>query len=152
MRFRLLEGQHVQNDAHGNKVKFSARSNNIVESATDLCDRFNTKDPHFPRKFERIDGHEQGAGYEEAIAAAYRKGMEDARTAAATPATPSPVAAAAQQGFNTLYTDSGGKPPQSDSLDRMTVKELQELAAEEEIKLGNAKSKEEIIKAIRAAV
>jgi hypothetical protein len=46
----------------------------------------------------------------------------------------------------------GQLPPASDGLEEMTLKELQSFAAEEEVDLKGAKTKEDMIKAIRASI
>lgn len=57
------------------------------------------------------------------------------------------VSAAAQEGFN----DNGYPSNNPNDLSTMTEKELRDLAENDEIPIGNAKTKEQLIKAINAS-
>ena len=95
MRFKLLVGQHIQNEPDGTEKKYSAGE--VIESNVDLEKRFGDK-------FRRVYG------------------------------TPE---------------DERDEPTTGDDLERMTVKELQALAAEEEVDLRGMTKKEDLIKALR---
>jgi hypothetical protein len=69
------------------------------------------------------------------------------------------VAEAAARGFNTIHKNAPTKSPpepagpsNKDMLDTMTVNELRKFAEDEEIELGDAKTKEQILKVVREAV
>lgn len=53
LRFKLLAGGHIGVDPRTKKERVY-RAGEIVESETDLAERFNSRIPGSPRKFERI--------------------------------------------------------------------------------------------------
>jgi hypothetical protein len=103
-KYRLLVGRHAETVGDENII-YDAHSNNIIETTTDLCKKFNSPDPNFPKKFERV--------------------VENPEYIPAT---------------------------QQTTLDSMSFKEIQAWAAEEEIDLKGAKTKEDALKVIRATV
>lgn len=165
LKFRLMDGQHCENlpnkrDAKGNPILVTYRKGAVIETYTDL-NRLNAKmemndgrvvdDPNFPKKFERI--------------------YDDPHAAHSQQAGPITAEEAARRGFATAFTDKDkypptpAQPPQVHKdqstvvldvntyvarLEKMSVKELQAHAAEEEVDLKGAANKEQIIKVLRA--
>lgn len=112
-KFRLVVGQHIQNDpsgakdADGRPISKTYRQGDIVPSEKDLVQMFNAPGSV---KFQRVFQDEEE--YTQSIAPA-------------------------------------AKP--TDGLEDLSVKELQRLAAEDEIDLRGAVKKDEIISAIRGS-
>lgn len=129
MKFKLLRGQHCEGlrGADGKMIRY--KPNDIFESAIDLEKKFNSPGS---RKFERVSDD--------------------------TPVTRNAVAEAAKAGFNTIHTDSNGTDPLKDAtfnlsdLDKMDVPALIQLAADEEINVGNTKDKKKLIEVIKQAM
>jgi hypothetical protein len=170
MRFRLLAGIHIQQGPpskqfpNGREEYFDARieGQNVVDTshlpteAQDLCLHNGVG---VAPKFERIhEIHPSGTyispdpepveSIDQQIATLQKKRSQMLMN------SPKTVADAAKAGFNTAFTDSGKSPPSSAvsvqeyaaKIQKLNVKELQQLAEEEEVDLTGAKSKEEIVK------
>ncbi len=154
MRFRVMEGTHVcddpsgKKDAKGNPVEVTFNKGDEFESDTDLVGRLGNK-------FARVDNLGKGRlgnapGSEGPITQAEirRRGMSD------------DAAKAAEQGFNTAFGDTGRTPPKpvkpseaemTKVWESMTVEELKAEAAKDGIELHGARSKADIIDAIKTA-
>jgi hypothetical protein len=130
----------------------------IIESEHDLCLLFNSRDTNALPKFERVLGDGAGSAvvppgqlYQlpgESLDDFLKRVQEEARRL-------SPAAEAAKEGFDTHKTDVGRYPKPvdyEDTYDEMTVDELKAHAASEEIPLGSAKSKKDIIAILRQHV
>ncbi len=164
-RFRVLAGQHFEvhpEDLHPKRVKVKEvvngelvekevwvpppepprtiiyRTGDVVESSCDLAKLFNGDHGSSP-KFELV--HENGVPMTrqegpitpEEIA---RRGLTQANV---------PV-----QTVNDAKTITAAVSPMA-TLEHMTLDELRKHAAEEEIDLGKAKSKDEVLKVLRTA-
>lgn len=147
---------------------------NIIYSDIDLCRKFNSPDPTFPKKFDYVTDTvapnnapitmeellKRGISHE-ALLAAMEKETGHAHTASAANPPPAvdPVQAAAQAGFGTLHTDKARypqTPPQplqhgGDIFETMSDDELRKHAEQEEIPLPAKAKREQILKAVRAA-
>jgi hypothetical protein len=123
----------------------------LVDSLQDLEKRFGSE------KFRRLGANEEATS--DALASARREGYEEGLRAAQTSGsslTPPGQTHTPQQ----VHALAGVEPPtrmastpvtQTVDLDSMTVQELRQYAGEEEITLGYARTKEEILKVIRQA-
>lgn len=129
MRFRLLAGQHIQTDPDGQERLY--KPGQVLEAKADLATRW-------PEKFGRVaEGTPLDVGM-------------------LTRVPPSEsVADAAQRGFDPATSNTGALPPSSplpageDTFSHMTLNELKAFAAEEEIDLKGARTKEEILAVLR---
>ncbi len=193
-RYRLLAGGHLEQDVtkpyidadeHGNSrtganmrplIRYSR--GDIIESEVDLCHKFNSPDPTFPKKFEYVhDDTEPALGTpismdellrrgisHDALLAAMEKETGQAQTVSAAnrPPAKDPVQAAAEAGYGTLHSDQGKYPQQplptpvplkhgGDVFETMSDDELRKHAEEEEITVPAKAKREQLLKAIRAA-
>lgn len=159
-RFRLLMGRHIEakRDAKGNimhgkptgqnpkgaKLTVSYNRGDVFDSPNDLDLMFNQPGS---AKFERVvDAHQEVWDRNKETLAQFTKrmeGKESQQPATGTEPETTPVGEAAKAGFNTAFTDLYGS---------MTVAELKKHAEEEEIDLRGATKREEILKAIQAAL
>lgn len=131
MRFKVLEGQHIEgghwtSDGKRVKGKVYKRGDEVVTN--DDLSRFNhgTRRP----KFERLPDIQEAA--EQGFHRGNTATLPEQKTQAVVQAKPQP-----KLNFS--------------ALEAMNVKQLQDHAAAEEIELGQAKTKEEILKVIKAA-
>ena len=127
MRFKVLEGKHIEgghNDGKGNRVPGTVYSRGDVVETKDNLLRFNSgaRRP----KFEKLDD-----------AAPITQQSATPQAKPSTPHSPA-VAVKNQMAFATLES--------------MSVAELQKYCEGEEIDLGRAKSKDEILKVIKATL
>jgi hypothetical protein len=168
MRFKVLAGQHIEPDEslppdtvtglHPVRIYYTGH---IVETWRDLEFKFNGGTPD-TRKFERIydDAPTIPGATEEEV----RQFMEwkKAQAANLAPSQPngittvanqgkSEVQKAAEKGFNPA-TSNTPQPLNQPTLDIMSVKELQDFAKEEEIDIRGAKTKEDLLRVIKAAL
>jgi hypothetical protein len=129
MKFRILVGKHSEGyhlGADGRRIKpkiycaDGKQDGNIIETTTDLC-KMNHPGAN---KFQRL--------YESP------KSSSD----------PEAVAEAAHEGFYGMPEDPAVKA-KSDGLDGKNAAELRKIAEEEEIDLGSAKTKDQILGRIR---
>ncbi len=151
-RFKLLVGSHSQDvEVDGKIVTHSYKVENnkcpIIDSDTDLCKRFNT--PGFPGKFEQVPDNVKPS----------KPVVVTGGDAA--PKAPKARPFSAPQGYELeeknetapkadkeSEEEEGGTG--EDTYDSMTVAQLREHAAEEEIPLHGATTKADIIKALRS--
>ena len=139
--YRLLKGKHTHNPLElGSNNKPLARNadtrkvyeaGNIIESEGDLVEKFGTE------KFERVD--RRGRSYSEAEVPVQRQPRMNRADAEPEPIVRSDVA----------VLEAGDEEV---DLEAMKLDELRAFAAEEEIDLGTATRKDDIIKAIRVAL
>jgi hypothetical protein len=142
MKFRILHGKHTQKedrgakDADNNPVKSVViyKRDEIVESTTDLAATFNR--PPNSIKFERLT--EDGAK-------AVKGGMILRNAQAIMPA------AAIQQAVQQKTAAATREQVTTESLKNASVKDLQALAAEEEVDLKGSNDKAEILRLLKAA-
>lgn len=135
LKYRLLAGSHVQNDANGKEDMFRAypaRSREyprglqpIIESSVDLCRRFNK--PGFPKKFERVP-QSTPTSLPDKLVREEEETEEEFFEETVAPSMDQVIA----------------------SIDNMTVEQLKAFADEEEIDLSTAKTKAEIVKVIKS--
>ena len=136
-RFKILHGKHTQKEQVGTNPDGSpvfrpvtygrnTPKGDVVDSPSDLVAKFNSPGS---TKFELIP--EPARHYAPPVAAV-----------APTPVTLAQATAAA-------YTPPS--KPLTDALDQMSVGDLKKFADSEEIDLKGARTKEEMIRAIRAA-
>lgn len=128
MKFRLLAGGHSvilkQAVNPGDKVEYyTYHKDDVFESATDLELLNAPPATNLRKKFERVPDN--------------------------TPVTPMTVRPTNSAPPYPL--DSASSPQFNDALENMTIAELKQYAAEEEIDLGKASKKEEVIEVIRKA-
>lgn len=132
-RYRLLAGKHAQKEENPEtkqkEVKIYKRGD-VFESKHDLL-KFNAGPGAM--KFEKVDDQENQP--------------RRARTESASQT---------QQQHHTSVETPAGKPPRNQqefvtALEKMNEKDLRSLAAEEEIDLKGAKTKDDIVKAIKVA-
>ena len=143
--YRVLAGKHHEGN-HGKGTHRVYVRGDIVESDNDLT-TFNSRGAI---KFERVN--ESGQPIRESVPArnvnpvsqqAPPSGSSQATVNAATAVMEAPAA---------VYQQASGTPsPSIPTLEQMNVAELKALAAAEEVELGNANRKDEIIKLLRAA-
>lgn len=126
-KFRVLAGKHCEGKTPEGKPKVYVKGD-VVDSKSDLS-RLNP--PGFPPKFERVE--------------------DDGR--------PSPAPAVPVQTLSPTPTPVHATSPLPaapktvpDGLDKLSLKELQDLAASEEIDLKGAKTRDEVLRAVRAAI
>ena len=158
-RYRQQYVQHMYNQG------------DVIETTADLL-KLNSLRPGTERKFERIDNEGQLLGQQLSVAEAEKMLAEaKAREALAlhregklplaapvsltpqTPAAPAPISLSALAGAGSVKQSQpapSGKPQVPANLDQLTLKQLQDYAAEEEIDLKGAKSAEEARRVIRA--
>jgi len=128
-KFRLLAGCHSEGtDQDGKPITF--RKGDVFESDYNLDKMFNSVGAI---KFEALDGVQFKSALED---------MSDEELAAEV--VRRQEAKAGNQPTSTEYQEE-------DSLDSMTVRELKNFAEQEEIDLGNASTKENIIRVIRSS-
>ncbi len=138
---RLKAGRHIDNDADTGKPRIwdaNTPGHNVVRSHIDLAKRW-------PEKFEKMD---EGATANVDPETVMRPG-ETLNDFANRMQELSRV----RSGGNTQLTSSPVTPAKGTDLstfDAMTVAELRVYADAEEIALGNAKSKEDIVKLVKA--
>ncbi len=124
--YRVIKGRHLefQDGSQGDRrVSKIYDTGEIVESAVDLCEAFNQVDEQgVPRSIK------------------FERVDSVGRPLAKRKVKPK-VSQQQQQ-----------SEPASDGLDGLTIEELRKFAAEEEVDLGDAKKKEDIIEAIRETV
>lgn len=145
--FRLLAGEHIGNNEEGKETYYATGS--VVPSESDLEKRW-------PEKFRRVDGETYKAARAGFGTPTEGKSAEELRhTAPAAPtqsgalidrgAQPSPAAHAS------VGSDKAPDYTEEDlaTFDTMTVQELKDYAAEEDISLGGAGRKDEIVKTIK---
>lgn len=168
MKFRLLQGRHM--DATGKLYIAGHPGRDVIDTETDLCAKFNPPPtaPNFPRKFERVDQFADAAmaGYNTIHLDSHRQQGETrqqfaermaqiarmAEEAALEEATQPDHVAMPPPAVPGIATAVAREQPPVDDLDRMTVQQLQELASEEEIDLKGARTKPDIVRAIRSSL
>lgn len=140
MQFRVVAGKHHVKQPDGkNKVY---RPGDVVDSETDLVERFNSKRPGFPKKFERV-----GEGDSDVPDPTRRRPDESLADFGARI-----MEMARQEGAeNSVLQATSNQIQQSptattEQLQAMTVQELQSLAAAEEVDLKGVKSKDAVLK------
>lgn len=140
-KFAVTRGCHVDNDPSGRKqpdgrpVEVMYKAGDVVESEIDLVERFGDK-------FQRVEENPRyvPAEPETAEQIEARIKADQARLAAMRQApNPNAVADAARAGFK------------GDTLDKMSDKELRSLAGDEEIDVSKCKTRDDLLKTIRAA-
>lgn len=127
MKFKLIAGMHVHGkylDAHGTPRQRVYSAGDVLESPDNLAARW-------PEKFVLMDD-----------AAATSRPAGNNQSQAAVPAAAVPKAVAEANAENLL---------KDLNLDKMSVKELTEFAAAEEIDLKGSKDRVDILKLIKAS-
>lgn len=147
MKFKLLVGGHI--DADGKH--YMAGKNDVIDTEVDLVARFGND------KFARINGAEVSANCE--VWDRERETFEEFAERVSTKGqTNAAVTKAAQQGFDTAFTDSGQTidrdaiRARGDGLDdpKITLKQLKSLAVDEEVEIEGLSTKEQVVNAIRS--
>jgi hypothetical protein len=185
MKFRLLAGKHAAPDPSGKMVqaippKMQAGPDGklveidpgvriaanviyspgaVIESEFDLCEMFNCRDPQYPKKFERVQEHEETSAApisqltfdptKETLEEFNKRMLKLQQEGVWAPGTDKPAVVGPKDG---LPQPPVGKvpPTQPDAtLESMSQKELLQFAAEEEIDLRGAKTKEQLVQAIQ---
>ena len=169
LRFRLLSGKHIQ--AHPTKITKTAYGEVASDQYFSPGDVFETDQPldkmfngvGCPPKFERIHDGQQTidqANTPITVEEAARRGFSTAFTDHPTPTLSSTdvkptVTASAPQAPNaakgSTVPAAHQAPTGTGTLDTMSIKELQAFAAEEEIDLRTAKTRDDMLRVIRNA-
>lgn len=141
MKFRLKVGGHVQNGPDGKPKSYVP--GDIVESETDLAERFNT--PPMTIKFERL-------WEEERREASSRKDTHETHGEKKVTVPPSgpPTPPPSNISHPTSPPEKGSAP--QPNYEAMSQQDLTELAKEEEVDLRGAKTKADIIARLRTAL
>lgn len=138
---------------------------NIIETHIDLCLRYNSSDPNMPRKFARIYDNEMPGEFSSGMA--MQPGETKAQYAARLRAQAEQMETEdrlsnPQQEFQ-LPTQPGQQPQQkaaqptyqqpdhASTLDAMSLDELKKHAEAEEISIGTAKTREQVLKVLKSA-
>lgn len=120
--FKVLAGQHEE----GGRIY---RMNEVVNSTQQLDALFNPADPDMQKKFERVI---------------------DNPAYIAQPATGGQaVGEASRAGAGTQPATAPAGSALAGTLETMSLKQLQDMAAEEEIDLKGAKTKDEVLRVLR---
>jgi hypothetical protein len=142
-RFRILHGVHhaaggVRKDTptldhpdrvYRAKTALDPHAPDVIETDEDLEALYNP--PGAPKKYERV--------------------RDDSDVAPAALPPSAHVWDPAKETLDQFVRRVGGAPAPADSLDALSVKELHALADDEEIDLKGARTKEELVAAIRRA-
>lgn len=149
MKFKLLIGGYT--DENGRN--YMAGKNDIIDTPINLAARFGSD------KFARINGTEVGKDCE-VWDRANETFEQFAERVGSKGQTNDAVSKAAQDGFDTAFTDSGGGQPidreairaRGDGLDdpKITLKQLKSLAVDEEVEIEGLTTKEQVVHAIRS--
>lgn len=155
MKFRLMMGSH-QDSCPVTKKERNFKANDVIETNQNLLLlNGNGMTPKF-LLLESAPLAATSLGPITAEEAALRGFALNvgAATVAAVPPSPTP-AEAAKAGFDTIHTDSGKTPPPpkltAESLSMMSVRQLQDVAAEDEIDLKGATKKDDILRILKTA-
>lgn len=133
-RFKLLAGKHAAKDEEGLQKIY--KKGDVIETDSDLS-KLNSGPGYM--KFERL--YEEGESEDEGTV-----------KSVATPTKPQVQMAVADQPTVVKTTQPTVKTPTGPvKLESMTVEDLRSLAADEEVDLKNAKTKDEILRALRSA-
>lgn len=150
-RFRLLASLHeawdlsAEPDANGRFPPRTFRAGEIVESDRDLVAQFGSE------KFQLVDGGTTPLKPAPPQAATVFPGGQVATGRQETTKGPDGRSISGPENMNPAQRAEVNKnQPPVDDLDHMSVKELQDHAAAEEIDLRGAKNKEDLVKAIRS--
>lgn len=140
-KWKLLVGKHAEGKRDTLKIYVKG---DIIETDKDLS-KFNGPYPNM-HKFELVE--DNGAGSESTLVTNPSKGTS------LSGSDPVAVAAAAKAGYDTINAQQSKPPTQNfdDTLEAMTEAELKKFAEAEEIDLGTAKGKKDILKAIKASM
>ena len=168
MLFRVLAGKHTEGGKwvigeDGSRTRVKGRvykAGDIVDSDSDL----NTLNSPGSKKFELVDEHGRAArnieqspsvGTPATLSPSPAPAAPVVQAPASTSQAPAPIVQAAPQPATGSPSVSPTPKPQAmptpQDLEQMSVSELRALAAAEEVDLGSANRKEDIIKALRAA-
>lgn len=140
-KFMVARGTHIQ-DHPTEKLKDGRpadqvfKAGDVVESKIDLVALHG-------EKFQRVEGAEEET--KEVLERRIRESQEKLAKMNAV-SNSQAVADAAKAGFN-----SSQPPVKGDALDKMSEKELRELAKEEQVDIRAAKNRDDVIRLIRAA-
>lgn len=143
MKFKLLRGQHNRKDPNNPKLRIKYRAGDIIESKTDLARKFGSR---YQRVIEDVPSVSQAAqaGFNTIYAAQPNESPE--KTIAALRAKANELEAQLKNPKNLQKTGA------VDTLTNMKLEELRKFAQDEEIDLKNAKTRDEVLAIIRAAI